>query len=233
MDGMYMHNGSYWIIFIVFMLFSWIVSSRLRSKFRKYSKVPIASGMTGRDIAEKMLRDNGISDVRVVSVQGELTDHYNPLKKTINLSSGVYSGATVAAAAVAAHETGHALQHAQSYAWLNMRSKLVPVVSLTSNWVQWVLLAGVILITIRPEILLIGIALFAFTTIFSFITLPVEINASKRALAWLSDSGITYSGTDAQAKDALKWAAYTYVVAALGSLATLVYYIMMFLGARD
>lgn len=233
MDGMFMHNGTYWIIFIVFMLLSWVVSARLKSKFRKYSRVPIASGMTGREVAEKMLRDNGISDVTVLSVQGELTDHYNPLKKTINLSRAVYSGATVAAAAVAAHETGHALQHAQSYAWLNMRSKLVPVVSLTSNWVQWVLLAGIILIAVRPEILLIGIALFTFTTLFSFITLPVEINASKRALVWLADSGITQSGTHEKAVDALKWAAYTYVIAALGSLATLVYYIMMFLGARD
>lgn len=233
MDGMFMQNGTYWIIFIGFMLLSWVVSSRLKSKFRKYSKVPIANGMTGRDVAEKMLRDNGISDVTVVSVQGELTDHYNPLKKTINLSREVYSGSSVAAAAVAAHETGHALQHAQSYAWLNMRSKLVPVVSLTSNWVQWVLLAGIILITTRPEILLAGIALFAFTTLFSFITLPVEINASRRALVWLSDAGITYSGTDDKAKDALKWAAYTYIIAALASLATLVYYIMIFLGARD
>jgi Zn-dependent membrane protease YugP len=233
MDGMFMHNGTYWIIFIVFMLLSWIVSARLKSKFRKYSRVPIANGMTGREVAEKMLRDNGITDVTVLSVQGELTDHYNPMKKTINLSRGVYSGATVAAAAVAAHETGHALQHAQSYAWLNMRSKLVPVVSLTSNWVQWVLLAGIILIAVRPEILLIGIALFAFTTLFSFITLPVEINASRRALVWLADSGITQSGTHEKAVDALKWAAYTYVIAALGSLATLVYYIMMFLGARD
>ena len=233
MDGMFMHNGTYWIIFIVFMLLSWVVSARLKSKFRKYSKVPIESGMTGRDVAEKMLRDNGITDVTVLSVQGELTDHYNPLKKTINLSRGVYSGASFAAAAVAAHETGHALQHAQSYAWLTMRSKLVPVVSLTSNWVQWVLLAGIILIAVRPEILLIGIALFAFTTLFSFITLPVEINASKRALVWLADSGITQAGTHDKAVDALKWAAYTYVIAALGSLATLVFYIMMFLGVRD
>lgn len=233
MDGFFMHNLTYWIIFIVFMILSWLVSARLKAKFRKYSKVPIASGMTGRDVAEKMLRDNGINDVTVHSVQGELTDHYNPAKKTINLSSGVYSGASVAAAAVAAHETGHAIQHAKAYAWLNFRSKIVPVVSIASNWVQWVLLAGIVLLNSRPEILLIGIVLFAVTTIFSFITLPVEINASKRALAWLSNAGITASGTDDKAKDALKWAAYTYVVAALGSLATLIYYILMFMGARD
>jgi len=230
---MYMHNGIYWIIFIVFMLLSWIVSARLKSKFRKYSKVPLSGGMTGRDVAEKMLRDNNISDVTVQSVEGQLTDHYNPLKKTINLSREVYSGASVAAAAVAAHETGHALQHAQAYAWLNMRSKLAPVVSFSSNWIQWVLIAGLILINSRPEILLIGIVLFAITTLFSVITLPVEINASKRALAWLSDAGITYSETQDQAKDALKWAAYTYVIAALGALASLIYYIMIFMGARN
>jgi uncharacterized protein len=233
MGTMYMHNGIYWIIFIVFMLLSWIVSARLKSKFRKYSKVPLAGGMTGRDVAEKMLRDNNISDVTVQSVEGQLTDHYNPLKKTINLSREVYSGASVAAAAVAAHETGHALQHAQSYAWLNMRSKLAPVVSFSSNWIQWVLIAGLILINSRPEILLIGIVLFAITTLFSVITLPVEINASKRALVWLSDAGITYSEKQDQAKDALKWAAYTYVIAALGSLASLIYYIMIFMGARN
>lgn len=230
---MYMHNGAYWLIFIVFMLLSWLVSARLKSKFRKYSKEPLAGGMTGRNVAEKMLRDNNITDVTVQSVQGQLTDHYNPLKKTINLSRDVYSGASIAAAAVAAHETGHALQHAQSYAWLNMRSKLAPVVSFSSNWIQWVLIAGLVLINSRPEILLIGIVLFAITTLFSVITLPVEINASKRALAWLSDSGITYSETQEKAKDALKWAAYTYVIAALGSLASLIYYIMIFMGARD
>ncbi len=232
MQTMFLHNGAYWIIFIVFMLLSWVVSARMKSKFRSYSKMPIASGMTGRDVAEKMLRDNGVTDVTVLSVQGQLTDHYNPLKKTINLSRDVYSGASVAAAAVAAHETGHALQHAQSYAWLGMRSKLAPVVSFSSNWIQWVLIAGLVLINSRPEILLVGIALFALTTLFSFITLPVEINASKRALVWLSDAGITYSGTHDKARDALKWAAYTYVIAALGSLATLVYYIMIFMGGR-
>jgi Zn-dependent membrane protease YugP len=233
MGTLYLHNGMYWIIFIVFMLLSWIVSARLKSKFRQYSKIPVAGGMTGRDVAEKMLHDNGITDVIVQSVPGELSDHYNPLKKTINLSREVYSGASVAAAAVAAHETGHALQHAQSYAWLNMRSKLAPVVSFSSNWIQWVLIAGLILINSRPEILLIGIIMFAITTLFSLITLPVEINASKRALVWLSNAGITYSGTHDKAEDALKWAAYTYIIAALGSLATLIYYIMIFMGVRN
>jgi len=233
METTYLNNGLYWIIFIVFMLLSWVVSARLKSKFRKYSKVPIASGMTGRDVAEKMLRDNGITDVTVHSVQGELSDHYNPLKKTINLSHDVFAGASVAAAAVAAHETGHAIQHAQAYSWLNMRSKLTPVVSFASNWIQWVLIAGLFLVKSRPEILLVGIVLFAVTTLFSVITLPVEVNASKRALAWLSNAGITYSGTHDKAEEALKWAAYTYVIAALGSLASLIYYIMIFLGARN
>jgi len=215
------------------MLLSWLVSARLKSKFRSYSKMPIASGLTGRDVAEKMLHDNGVTDVTVQSVPGELTDHYNPLKKTINLSREVYAGSSIASAAVAAHETGHALQHAQSYAWLGMRSKLAPVVSFSSNWIQWVLIAGLVLINSRPEILLVGIVLFAITTLFSFITLPVEINASKRALAWLSNAGITYAGTHDKARNALKWAAYTYVIAALGSLAALIYYIMIFMGVRN
>ncbi len=232
-NGMIMMDGTYWAIFIGFMVLSWIISYRLKSKFRKYSKIPIAYGMTGKDVAEKMLHDNGIYDVTVHSVQGELTDHYNPANKTINLSSEVYSGNSVSAAAVAAHETGHAVQHAHAYSWLQMRSNLVPVVSFASNWVQWILLLGVILLSRRPEILFIGIILFAITTLFTFITLPVEINASKRALAWLADSGITVSGTHDKAEDALRSAAYTYVVAALGSLATLIYYIMLFLGARD
>jgi len=233
METMFLHNGTYWIIFIVFMLLSWLVSARLKSKFRSYSKMPIASGLTGRDVAEKMLHDNGVTDVTVQSVPGELTDHYNPLKKTINLSREVYAGSSIASAAVAAHETGHALQHAQSYAWLGMRSKLAPVVSFSSNWIQWVMIAGLILINSRPEILLVGIVLFAITTLFSFITLPVEINASKRALAWLSNAGITYAGTHYKARNALQWAAYTYVIAALGSLAALIYYIMIFMGVRN
>jgi hypothetical protein len=181
-----------------------------------------------------MLRDNGIYDVRVECVQGQLSDHYNPEKKTINLSQDVYNSRSIAAAAVAAHETGHAVQHATAYTWLGLRSKLVPPVSFASKWVQWVLLAGVLLMNTFPALLFAGIILFAFTTIFSFVTLPVEINASQRALAWLSNTGITSSMNHDKAQDALKWAAYTYVVAALGSLATLLYYIMIFTGgSRD
>ena len=233
MNGMIMMNGLYWAIFIGVLLLSWIVSARMKSKFKKYSKIAIANGMTGREVAEKMLRDNNILGVKVQSVQGILTDHYNPVDKTINLSTEVYNGNSVAAAAVAAHETGHAVQHEVAYSWLTLRSKLVPVVSFASNWIQWVLLLGVILLSRRPEILFIGIILFSITTIFSFITLPVEINASKRALVWLKDAGITVPGTQEKAEDALRSAAYTYVIAALGSLATLIYYIMLFLGARS
>jgi len=224
--------GSY-IIFGVFALLSWIVSSRLNSKFKRYSKIPIAHGLTGKDIAEKMLRENGVFDVKVISTPGQLTDHYNPLTKTVNLSDGVYGSNSVAAAAVAAHECGHALQHATAYAPLTLRSKLVPVVSFASNWMQWVLLAGILMVNTFPQLLLAGIILFALTTLFSIVTLPVEINASSRALAWLSNAGITNYETDRPAKDALRTAAYTYVIAALGSLATLVYYIMIFLGRRD
>jgi hypothetical protein len=205
----------------------------LKSKFKKYSKIPVDNGMSGKDVAERMLRDQGITDVRVVSVQGHLTDHYNPADKTINLSQDVYNGRHISAAAVAAHETGHAVQHSQAYAWLGLRSKLVPAVSFASKWVQWVLLAGVILVQTFPVLLLAGIVLFAMTTVFSFITLPVEINASQRALAWLSNAGITSYQNHDKAQNALKWAAYTYVVAALGSLATLMYYIMIFMGSRD
>jgi Zn-dependent membrane protease YugP len=227
-------NMSIWIIFIGFMILSWIVSAVLKSKFKKYSKIPVDGGLSGKDVAEKMLRDNGIYDVRVECVQGSLTDHYNPDKKTINLSQDVYSSRSIAAAAVAAHETGHAIQHATAYAWLGFRSKLVPPVSFASKWVQWILLLGVILVNTFPAILGFGIVLFALTTLFSFVTLPVEINASQRALAWLSNAGITSSMNHDKAQDALKWAAYTYVVAALGSLATLLYYIMIFTGgSRD
>ena len=223
-----------WVIIISIMILSWIVSATLKSRFRKYSKIPVDNGMSGREIAERMLRDNGIYDVKVESVQGQLTDHYNPDKKTINLSQEVYNGQSVAAAAVAAHETGHAVQHATAYAWLGFRSKLVPVVSFSSKWVTWVLLGGVLLINTFPALLLAGIVLFALTTLFSFITLPVEINASQRALAWLSTAGITSFQNHDKAQDALKWAASTYVVAALGSLATLLYYIMIFTGtSRD
>jgi Zn-dependent membrane protease YugP len=222
-----------WIIFIGFMILSWIVSATLKSKFRKYSKILIDNGMSGRDVAEKMLRDHGIIDVKIESVKGRLTDHYNPVNKTINLSQDVYNGRSISSAAVAAHECGHAVQHSKAYAWLGFRSKLVPAVSFASRWVQWILLAGILLIQTFPAVLLAGIVLFAMTTIFSFITLPVEINASQRALVWLSNAGITSYQNHDKAKDALKWAAYTYVVAALGSLATLLYYILIFLGARD
>jgi Zn-dependent membrane protease YugP len=223
---------SIWIIFIGFMILSWIVSMVLKSKFNKYSKIPLDNGMSGREVAERMLRDNGITGVRIVSVEGQLTDHYNPADKTINLSPEVYSGRSISSAAVAAHETGHAVQHAKAYAWLGFRSKLVPTVSFASKWVQWILLAGILLVRTFPALLLVGIVLFALTTIFSFITLPVEIDASRRALAWLSDAGITSYQNHDKAQDALKWAAYTYVIAALGSLATLLYYIMIFTGSR-
>ncbi len=193
----------------------------------------LPSGMTGRDVAIKMLQDNGIYDVQVTSTQGMLTDHYNPANKTVNLSEGVYASNSVMAAAVAAHECGHAVQHARAYAPLTMRSKLVPVVTFASQWVSWLILGGILLLNSFPQLLLGGIILFAMTTLFSFITLPVEIDASKRALVWLSNAGITNSYNHAQAEDALKSAAYTYVVAALGSLATLIYYIMIYMGRRD
>ncbi|MGL5014756.1 MAG: zinc metallopeptidase [Bacteroidales bacterium] len=223
----------YWIIFIGFALISWLIQHQLKSKFEAYSKIPTSNGMTGREVALKMLNDNGIYDVRVESVEGHLTDHYNPANKTVNLSQGVFHSNSVAAAAVAAHECGHAVQHARAYAPLTLRSKLVPVVSFASNWVQWVILGGIVLLESFPQLLLFGIILFAMTTIFSFVTLPVEINASQRALAWLEGAGITNSFNHDKAQDALKWAAYTYVVAALGSLATLMYYIMIFMGGRS
>ena len=219
-----------YIIFGVVALVSWLIQSRLKSKFERYSRIPIPRGMTGKDVAMKMLHDNGIFDVHVISTTGHLTDHYNPETKTVNLSENVYASCSVAAAAVAAHECGHAVQHAMAYAPLTLRSKLVPVVSFASNWMQWVLLAGIIFVRTFPQLLLAGIILFAVTTLFSFITLPVEINASQRALVWLNTSGITNYETHDQAKDALKTAAYSYVVAALGPLAALVYYIMIFMG---
>ena len=212
---------------------SLLIGQTLKSKFRKYSQIPVNLGLTGRDVALKMLRENGINDVKVVSVEGQLTDHYNPQTKTVNLSADVYNQSNISAAAVAAHECGHAIQHAHAYSFLQMRSALVPVVSFASNWIQWVLLAGVLLINTFPGLLLAGIVLFALTTLFSFITLPVEINASQRAISWLNNSGITTYETNDYAKDALKWAAYTYVVAALASLATLLYYISIFTGRRD
>lgn len=222
-----------WIIFIGFALASWLVSHQLKSRFANYSKIPTANGMSGKEVVEKMLRDNNIYGVKIESVEGELTDHYNPADKTINLSEEVYYGTNIAAAAVAAHETGHALQHAQAYAWLGMRSSLVPAVSFSSRYMQWILLGGILLINTFPALLLFGIFLFAMTTIFSFITLPVEINASNRALVWLQTSGITTTQTHEKAEDALKWAGYTYVIAALGSLATLLYYISIYMGRRN
>ncbi len=222
-----------YVLFIAIALISFLVQNTLQSKFKRYSQVSIPYGLTGRDIAMRMLQENGIDDVKVTQVDGTLTDHYNPATHTVNLSRDVYYGNSVAAAAVAAHECGHAVQHAKSYSFLTLRSSLVPFVSFASNWMQWVLLIGILTIEAFPTIMLIGIILFAATTLFSFVTLPVEINASQRALAWLDNAGVTVGSTHAQAKDALKWAAYTYVVAALGSLATLVYYVMIFLGRRD
>ena len=216
---------SIWAIMIITMVLSLLVQSMLQSRFNKYSKIPVANGMSGAEVAEKMLRDNGIYDVKVVSTHGTLTDHYNPQTKTVNLSEGVYASRSIAAAAVAAHECGHAIQHAYGYKPLQMRSSLVPIVSFASNIVQWVLLAGIIFFQAFPSLLWFGIALFATTTLFSFITLPVEINASVRAISWLEGAGVTDYQTRPMAIDALKWAAYTYVIAALGSLATLLYYI--------
>ncbi|MBO5881085.1 MAG: zinc metallopeptidase [Paraprevotella sp.] len=223
----------YWIIFIGIALASWLVQSNLKNKFEKYSKMPLTNGMTGRDVAEKMLRDNGIYDVKVMSTRGSLTDHYNPTDKTVNLSEDVYSSCSVAAAAVAAHECGHAVQHAHAYGPLTLRSALVPVVSFASNWVSWILLIGMLAIETFPQILLFGIGLFALTTIFSFVTLPVEIDASRRAVNWMTDSGIVNYNNRGAAVSALRSAAYTYVVAALGSLATLMYYVMIYMGRRD
>ena len=224
-------NTLYWILFIGIALLSWIVSASLESKFKQYSQVSIA--LTGKQAAEKMLRDHGLTDVQVTCIPGRLTDHYNPADKTVNLSESVYSTASVAAAAVAAHECGHAVQHATAYAPLQMRSALVPAVSFASKWVMWVLLAGMLLINVFPGLMIIGICLFALTTLFSFITLPVEINASQRAVNWLEEAGITDRETTPLATSALRSAAYTYVVAALSSLATLIYYILIAMGKRN
>lgn len=218
----------YWVLFIGIALASWLVSASLERKMKRYSKTSLR--MTGRDVAEKMLHDNGIFDVQITCIEGQLTDHYNPETRTVNLSTDVYNGANVAAAAVAAHECGHAVQHAEAYAPLKMRSALVPVVSYSSKWMTWVLLIGMLTLQVFPQLMLIGIALFATTTLFSFITLPVEVNASQRAVNWLREAGITDNETTEMASDALHSAAYTYVVAALSSLATLVYYILIFLG---
>ena len=220
-----MSYGMIWIITILVMVLSYIVQAMLNKRFEEYSKVPTTNGMTGAEVARKMLLDNGITDVQITCVPGRLTDHYNPQTKTVNLSEAVYGQRSVAAAAVAAHECGHVLQHANGYAPLKLRSALVPVVSFSSKWVQWVLLAGVLLIEVTPSLLWLGIALFAMTTLFSFVTLPVEFNASARAVKWLESAGITNYETKPMAVDALRWAACTYVIAAIGSLATLLYYL--------
>ena len=214
-----------WVIMIIVMVLSYIIQLTLNSKFDKYSRIPGPHGLTGADVARLMLRQNGINDVTVQSVAGKLTDHFNPQDMTINLSEGVYNSTSVAACALAAHETGHAIQHATGYAPLRLRSALIPVVTFANNTVQWVLLLGGIMINVFPSLLWIGIGLFAMTTLFSLVTLPVEINASQRAIAWLAGSGVVDDNTKPYAVDALKWAAYTYVIAAIGSLATLFYYI--------
>ena len=214
------------------MLVSWLVSNQLKNKFEKYSKLHLQNGMSGAEIAEKMLADHGIRDVRVISTPGRLTDHYNPADKTVNLSEAVYNQRNAAAAAVAAHECGHAVQHATAYSWLTMRSKLVPVVSVASNYVQWILIGGILMINTFPNLLLIGIVIFAATTLFSIVTLPVEYDASNRALAWLENKRMLNQEEQAGAKDALNWAARTYVVAAIGSIATLLYYVMIYMNRR-
>ena len=220
-----MQNQMIWIIVIGVMVLSYIIQAMLQSRFNKYSQVPTSNGMTGADIARKMLRDNGITDVEVTSVRGTLTDHYNPQTKTVNLSEAVYGQRNIAAAAVAAHECGHVLQHAQGYGPLKLRTALVPVVNFSNKAVQWVLLAGVLLFAVTHSVLWLGVVLFGMSTLFSLVTLPVEINASRRAVAWLESAGITNYETKPMAQDSLKWAAYTYVIAAIGSLATLFYYI--------
>ena len=222
------------LVSFLFIGISLIVSMILKGKFSKYSKIPLANGMSGKQVAEKMLRENGIFDVQVTASQGFLSDHYNPATKTVNLSPEVYEGTSISSAAVAAHECGHAVQHANSYSWLTMRSRLVPVVQLTSNLVNIVLLIGVIMAASgNTTLLLVGIAMMAVTVLFTLITLPVEFDASKRALAWLETTNVTNSTEYPKAKDALKWAATTYVVAALAAVVTLVQYIMVYLGSRD
>ena len=222
----------YWILFITITLLSWAVSGLMNHRFKKYAQEPLP--LTGREVAEKMLRDNGIYDVTVTCTPGHLTDHYDPRNKTVNLSESVYNSNNVAAAAVAAHECGHALQHAYSYAPLQMRSTLVPVVNFASKWLTWVLLGGILLLETFPQLLLLGIILYALTTLFAFVTLPVEINASQRAILWLEQAGITNRESTPMAASALRSAAYTYVVAALSSLGTLIYYILIYVGgSRD
>ena len=227
-----MSSSAFYFLMILVMIIGMLIQWNLKSKFKRYSKEMLTSGMTGAQVAQKMLYDNGINDVQVIPGKGTLTDHYNPATKTIKLSEGVYASNSVAAAAVAAHETGHAIQHAQGYAALRLRSAMVPVVTFASNLVTWILLAGIILINVFPSLLLIGIILFAATTLFSIVTLPVEIDASKRAIAWLDSSGVTTSQQLPQAQSALRSAAYTYVVAAIGSILTLLYYISIYSSRR-
>lgn len=218
----------FYVLMMVCMVLGMIIQWNLKRKFKRYSQDILTSGLTGAQVAQKMLHDNGIYDVQVLPTSGTLTDHYNPADKTIKLSEGVYSSNSIAAAAVAAHETGHALQHAHAYGPLRLRSAMVPVVSFASNLVSWVLLAGIVLVNVFPNLLLIGIILFATTTLFSLVTLPVEIDASRRAIAWLEASGITASNQMPLAQSALRSAAYTYVVAAIGSVLTLLYYISIY-----
>lgn len=226
----------YWIIFIGIMLVSWIVQLRFKNKFKKYSEMPLSSGLSGAEIAQKMLSDSGINDVEIISVEGQLTDHYNPGNRTVNLSPEVYHGRSVAAAAVAAHECGHAVQHAKAYSWLQFRSAMVPIVSVASRLTSWVLMIGVMMMAFSGNyiVLAVGVGALLITTIFAFVTLPVEFDASARALAWLDRAGVTHNTEEHDgAKDALKWAAMTYVVAALAALVTLLYYASLLLGRRD
>ncbi|AYN00118.1 zinc metallopeptidase [Chryseobacterium aahli] len=224
----------YYLIIGISMLLSWLVSSRLKSKFEYYSNVHLRNGLSGKEVAEKMLRDNGINDVQVISVPGQLTDHYNPADKTVNLSEGVYMQRNAAAAAVAAHECGHAVQHAVGYSMLQLRSKLVPVVSISSNLMQFVLMGGIVVMAMSGNkiVLLIGVIMFALTTLFAFVTLPVEYDASNRAMKWLKDTGTVTAEEFVGVKDSLTWAARTYLVAALGSLAQLLYFASLLMGGR-
>ncbi len=221
-----------YVIFGLIALAGWLVQSKLKSKFKQYSKITLQNGMSGKEIAEKMLADHGITDVRVISVKGRLTDHYNPADKTVNLSEAVYNQRNAAAAAVAAHEVGHAVQHAQAYSWLQFRSKMVPTVNVTGKLAQFAILGGILLVNSFPQLLLLGIVFFAFSVLFTFVTLPVEYDASNRALAWLESAHMLAPNEYDGAKDALKWAARTYVVAAVGALATLFYYVMIYMGRR-
>ncbi|MEY3573521.1 MAG: hypothetical protein RLZZ617_119 [Bacteroidota bacterium] len=223
----------YIVLMLGIMLASWLVSARFKSRFKLYSATPLTSGLTGEEVARRMLSEHGIQNVQVISTEGQLTDHYNPAKRTVNLSQEVYYGRSVAAAAVAAHEVGHAVQHATAYSWLQFRSAMVPALNATSRFIPWILMGGILTITVFPQLLLLGIVLFALSTLFTFVTLPVEFDASRRALVWLDRTNITHSQQHTMAKDALHWAAMTYVVAALSSLATLLFYVSIFLNRRN